>query len=25
MELLYIAFAACMLVLWFVVGGEGDE
>lgn len=24
-ELLYIAFAACLLILWLVVGGEGDE
>ena len=25
MEALYLAFAACMLILWLVIGGEGDE
>jgi len=25
MEALYLAFAFCILVLWLVVGGEGDE
>ena len=25
MEALYLAFAVCILILWLVVGGEGDE